>query len=40
MIEGKIEIVRNMIHKGYDNETISELTALSEIEIKQIRNKH
>ncbi len=35
----EIEIATNMINKGYNNETISDLTNLPEAEIEKLRNE-
>jgi len=35
----EIEITTNMINKGYNNETISDLTNLPEAEIEKLRNE-
>jgi predicted transposase/invertase (TIGR01784 family) len=37
--ENKIEIARKAINKGFDNETISELTELTVTQIEQLRNE-
>ncbi|SFE93743.1 Rpn family recombination-promoting nuclease/putative transposase [Thermoflexibacter ruber] len=38
-IEGKIEIAKNMIRKGFDNETIGEVTSLTLEQIEALRKE-
>jgi predicted transposase/invertase (TIGR01784 family) len=37
--EGKIEIAKKAITKGFDNETIAELTGLTVEQIEQLRSE-